>query len=59
MEHSCTNKNEKDKMSLYYYEDSFDLIELLKQSWKLPGVPEPRFGNFWPGGFSDGLNVGV
>lgn len=58
MEHSLTNKSEKSKMSLYYYEDSFDLIELLKGSGKLPGGPVPHFRNR-SRGFSVGLDMGM
>lgn len=59
MEHSCTNKNEKDKMSLYYNENSFELTDVLRESWKLSGGPEPHLGNCWLIGFSDGLDVGI
>lgn len=48
----------KGKMSLYYYENSFDLIDLLKGSGKLPRGPNAHFENWWPLRFSDGLKSG-
>lgn len=50
-------KSVKGKISLYYYENIFDLTDLLKGSWRLPSGPKPHFEDCWPLGFSVGLDV--
>ena len=53
----CKNKSVKGKISLYYYENIFDLTDLLKGSWRLPRGPKPHFEDCWALGFSVGLDV--